>query len=647
MAEALHLDKFVDFIKTVPPFHLLTRTALSELVRTLLIEYFPKGAIILSPEGSPTQFLYIIRSGGVRFLLSEKKGQPPAKVYEYREEGDFFGLVSLLRDEPSPFAVVAEEDTICYLVKKEIFKQILEEYPNAFLYVTAGPSKEFKRFDSGTGPVESFPKTELDAAQVLFTGRIEEVMQREVLTCPPNETVVGVARKMTHKGVGSVIVVDETGVPMGIVTDGDFRSKVLAAGKLSDMPVTEVMSCPVRSISPNAFCFEAILSMIMNKIKYLPVMNGRTLTGIVSDHDLMVSQGYNPVAVIKGIQQAKTIEEIVAIRKNIDLAMRVILEHGGMARDICELITHLNDHLTQKIIVLAEEAMVQGGNGVPPVRYVWIALGSEGRREQTLRTDQDNAILFTDVPLEREREVQSYFLKLAEKVVSGLEQCGFPRCRGEIMAVNPKWCQPDRVWGEYFKHWIIGIDRTRQEILQTFVFFDLRAIYGPDEMLSGITECISAHLESRKTFLREMAETAVLHPPPLGFFKRLVVEKSGEHRNQLNLKLHGLTPLIDAVRTLALDQKIFATNTLDRISGLVDRGILPQGEGGDLRDAFNVIMLTRVRRHMNVLAHGGEPDNYVNPDELSIIQRTMLKEAFKTIDKLQRLLELRYALGPL
>jgi len=366
------------------------------------------------------------------------------------------------------------------------------------------------------------------------------------------------------------------------------------------------------------------------------------LLGIISEHDLMVSQGNNPVAVIKGIQQATTIEQVVAIRRNIDLAMRVILQHGGMAKDICELITTLNDHLTQKIIVLAEEAMVREGQGLPPVPYSWIALGSEGRREQTLRTDQDNAIIFADVPPEKEEEVQSYFLSLAEKVVSGLEKCGFPRCKGGIMAVNPKWCQPYRVWTEYFRHWLVDFDYPAEEILQTFVFFDFRPLYGPFDYTAGIKECITEGLNKRRSFLRDMAETAVLHQTPLGFFKRLVVEKSGEHKNKLNLKLNGLTPLVDAIRTLALEQGIFETHTLDRLSGLIEKGILPQGEADDLRDAFNVIMLVRVRHHVDVISQGGEPDNYVNPDELSIIQRTMLKEAFKTIDRLQRLLEMRY-----
>jgi CBS domain-containing protein len=382
--------------------------------------------------------------------------------------------------------------------------------------------------------------------------------------------------------------------------------------------------------------------MILNRIKYLTVMDGLRLLGIVSEHDLMVSQGNNPVAVIKGIQQGKSIEQVVVIRKNIDRAMNVILEHGGMAKDICELITTLNDHLTQKIIILAEEAMLREGLGRPPVPYAWIALGSEGRREQTLRTDQDNAIAFADVPPEKEEEVQRYFLDLAGRVVSGLEQCGFPRCRGGIMAVNPKWCRPYQAWKDYYRHWIVDFDYSAEEILQTMIFFDFRPIYGQYDFVTGITEFISECLTQRESFLKDMAETAVRHVTPLGFFKRLVVEKSGEHKNELNLKVKGLVPLVDAVRTLSLDQRIFETNTLDRLSALVERGVYSQGEADDLRDAFNVIMLVRIRHHVSVINRGGVPDNYVNPADLSIIQRTMLKEAFKTIDKMQRKLELRY-----
>jgi CBS domain-containing protein len=250
MPEAVPLTKLVDFLKTVPPFHLLSETPLEELVRTLIIEYFPKGEIILTPEGPPTQFLYIIRSGGVKIMLREKGGDGEEKVFDYRDDGEFFGLISLLSDKPSPFKVVAEEDTLCYLIKKEILKKLLDDHPDMQIYFTGGPSKGYKQFCSGMIAPQSIERGELEVGQVLFTGRVMEVMRTNVLTCPPEETVVGVARRMTTLGVGSAIVVDDVGIPMGIVTDGDFRSKVLASGKLANVPVIDVMSRPVQSISP-------------------------------------------------------------------------------------------------------------------------------------------------------------------------------------------------------------------------------------------------------------------------------------------------------------------------------------------------------------------------------------------------------------
>ncbi len=644
MVDAASFPKLREFLKIVPPFHLLPVTVLEDLARTLIIEYFPKGEIILSPTSPPNQFLYIIRTGGVKLLVPKKEDQTSDRVYDYRDEGEFFGLFSLLNNEPTHFKIVAEEDTICYLIKKESFKKLLDAHPDILFYFTMGPSKGFRQFYLGEVTSEPLYKKESEIEQVLFAARVKDVMRPHVVTCSPEERVTDAAERMTKRSLGSLIVLDALGGPIGIVTDGDLRSKILASGKLANVSVAEVMSQPVRSIRPDAFCFEAVLAMLTHKIKYLAVMDDSKMIGIISEHDLMVSQGSNPVAIIKGIQQAAHIDEAATVRRSIDRSMRIILEHGGMAKDLCELITTLNDHLTQKVITLSEEEIIREGNERPHVPYCWVALGSEGRREQTLRTDQDNAIIFADLPSDEEEKVRTYFLKLAEKVVSGLEKCGFPRCKGGIMAVNPRWCQPYRVWKDYFRNWILRFGHTDEEALQTFIFFDFRPLYGEYQFIKGIQECILENLAHRNTFLREMAETAVFHQTPLSFFKRLVVEKSGQHKNQLNLKRNGLTPLIDAVRTLSLDGGIFVTNTLDRILALVEKGILSRAEADDLNEAFNAIMLVRVRHHVELIDQGRIPDNYIDPAELSIIQRTMLKEAFKAIDRLQKLLKLRFDL---
>lgn len=643
MAEVGTPRKITNFLKSVPPFDLLPDMALQELALTLTIEHFSEGEIILSPEGPPTRFLYLIRTGGVKLFIPDPEKQGTEKVIDIRGEKEFFGIFSLLTNRPSPFKIQAEKDTVCYLLKKGVFARFLDTYVDLLLYFTMGPSKGFKPGVTGTSSPAPGPAG-LEADSLLFSNRIRDVMHPKVITCQPTETIVEAARRMTQRGIGSLIVVDPDQQPIGIVTDGDLRKKVIADARLFDMPVREIMSSPLKSISPDSFYFEAVIAMIRNRIKYLPVMEGEDLVGILSERDLMISQGNNPVALIRQVHQAPDLDQLVAIHKEITRTMKVMLERGGQAKEICELITQLNDHLTHKIIRLGEEAMVRQGLGRPPVEYVWMALGSEGRQEQTLSTDQDNALVFADGDHSREAEVQTYFLALAEQVVSGLERCGFPRCTGDMMASNPKWCQPLRVWKEYYRKWITTRDLSAQDILISSIFFDFRTIYGPEDFLKELARSIKEAVGETRTFLPNMALRSLETRPPLGFFNRLIVEKSGEYKNKLNLKLHGFIPLVDAVRILALEQGLTKTNTLERIQGLTAKGVFPGDDGRDLYESFNLLMLLRFRHHLDQMNLGKKLDNYVNPSALTQIQRSMLKSAFKAIDRLQNQIEIRFGL---
>jgi CBS domain-containing protein len=646
MEEPKATGKVQNFLKAVPPFHLLPNMALQELVLTLTIEHFSAGEIILRPDGAPTQFLYLIRSGGVKFLISDPQNEGGEKIIDIRGEKEFFGIYSLLTDRPSPFKIVAENDSVCYLLKKEVFTRVLEKHVEVLLYFTMGPSKGFKPGASAKSTAATDPPG-MEADHLLFSTKVRDIMHRQVLTCLPAETIVEAARRMTKRGVGSLIVVDPEQQPIGIVTDGDLRKKVIASGQLDNRSVEAIMSAPLKSIPPDSFYFEAVISMIRNRIKYLPVMEEDELVGILSERDLMISQGNNPVALIRQIHQAPDLDQLVVIHKDITRTMKVMLERGGQAKEICELITQLNDHLAYKIIRLGEEALVRQGRGSPPVEYIWMALGSEGRQEQTLSTDQDNALVFADVEPSRESEVQAYFLDLAEQVVSGLERCGFPRCTGDMMASNPKWCQPLRTWKDYYRKWITTRDLSAQDILISSIFFDHRTIYGPEDFLKELTLVIKEAVGQSRTFLPNMALRSLETRPPLGFFNRLIVEKSGEYKNMLNLKLHGFIPLVDAVRILALEQSLTKTNTLERIQGLTDKGVFPGDDGRDLYESFNLLMLLRFRHHLDQMNRGRRLDNYINPSALTQIQRSMLKSAFKAIDRLQNQIEIRFGLTAL
>lgn len=633
------------FLPSTPPFQTLPPAALETLVSAAKVRDFPAEETLLDPAGPPPEALYLIVSGGVRVIAPRKGRHTEERVLDLRGEREIFCLLSLLGNRPSPFRFVTEGETRCILLPKGPFLNLLEEFPEVLLEFGVGggrgPGGEVGSGPNGRGEA----KGGLDGPDPLqFSSKVRDFMHRHVITCPEDRTVVEAARQMTQKGVGSLLVVDRDGAPVGMLTDGDLRKKIVASGSLRDLPVAQVMNTPLLFLSPEAFYFEAVLFMIRNRIKVLPVMEGGALLGILSERDLVISQGNNPVGIIRDIQQALDVEELVRIRQEINRTLRVMLERGGRTREICQLITQLNDHLTLRILHLAEEAMVLKGKGRPPVAYAWMALGSEGRQEQTLSTDQDNALVFADSDPQGEEMARRYFLVLSKYVVSGLERCGFPRCNGGMMATNPKWCQPLHVWKDYYRKWIFQRELSAQDILISSIFFDFRQIWGDEGLIQALRETVDQAIPESKVFLPHMALRSLELQPPLGFFNRLVVEKSGEHKDSINIKLHGLMPLIDAIRILAMEQGIARTNTLERLEGLVEKGVFTQSEGRDLGEAFNFLMLLRFQHHLARMKEGLPLDNYVQPARLSPIRRSMLKSSFKTIGQLQRQLETRFGL---
>lgn len=644
-AEKRSAGLLYEFIGKVPPFNLLPDIERRDLASMVSVQSFPKGTVILSPEGSPTRHLYIIRSGGVKFFLhNDRSEEVPIDV---RSEGELFGFVSLLSGRPSPFKIVAETDTVCLLIEKGIFLRLMDSYSSFLLYFTMGPSKGFKDQDEEDGGKRGPGAAKPEPDILLFSARVGDIMHPRVFTCPADKTAVQAARQMTERNIGCLLVADREGRPVGILTDGDIRRKLVASGLMKDLPVERVMTSPLISVPPDYFLFDAILLMIRKGIKYLPVMKDGDLMGIISERDLMISQGNNPVAIIRKIQKSSLIEELAAVRSDINRSLAIMLERGGKAREICQLITQLNDHLAERVIFLAIEKMKEKGLGTPPSPFAWLALGSEGRQEQTLSTDQDNALIFADSDPPAEEKARAYFLSLAELVVAGLETCGFPRCNGDMMASNPTWCQPLRTWKDYFNKWIFQRDLSAQDILVSSIFFDFRAIYGDDSLAEELRKHVHEAIPQSKVFLPHMALRSLELKTPLSFFNRFVLERSGKYKNHLNIKRHGLMPLVDSIRILSLEQAIVGNNTLDRIEELAKRKVLSQYDAKDLQDAFNLMLLMRLQHHLDRMKKGEELNDYIQPSDMSMIQRYNLKMAFKAIERLQSQMEIRYGLTAL
>ena len=314
----------------------------------------------------------------------------------------------------------------------------------------------------------------------------------------------------------------------------------------------------------------------------------------------------------------------------------LLLKEGAKASNITRIITEVNDILLKKILQIAEKKF-----GQPPVSYCWIVFGSEGRKEQTFKTDQDNAIIYENAKAEgREEEIQRYFSIFSSFVSDSLIQCGFPKCPANYMASNPMWCQPLNIWKKYFSTWIYS--PTPEAVLNSLIFFDFRPVYGDQSLSDSLRDSLRAMLEREGIFLGYMANMIIKNVPPVGFFKSFIVEKGGEHKDELNLKIKGIAPLVDIIRLFSLEKGVKETSTLERIVALKGIHSIVKDYAEELEHAFEFIMLLRIQHQYEQIESGRAPDNFINPNNLTNLERKTIKDAFNLISKIQDIIIEKY-----
>ena len=627
-------NKIIDFFRGIVPFNELPGEVLSSLPQKIQIDYFPRKSLILEQDGSPCDYLYIIQTGAVEKTV-RKDGVDI--LLEYKAEGDFFGSASLINRTGPTFNVRAHEDTVCYLFPKKTFDDLMQNHAGFHEYFAILASKlayRLKKAQTGIFAPRGVSDTVvLRSDDYLFNVIAGDMVKRKPVICSPYHEASFVAKLMACEGVGSVVVVDAGNRPLGIVTKSDMTNRILATKKTGSEPIRTIMSEPVFSVAPGEPYFNALLKMAKFNCHHICVVDGNSLSGVISQHDLIILQGSSPLAVINDIQKQTTVQGVARLVNAMDRMVKRLLGSGASSKEITAVISECNDHLTQKIIVLTEESLIEEGMGPPPVPYCWLALGSEGRKEQTLRTDQDNAIIYSDPEPGSDQDVHKYFLCLAQGVVSGLVSCGFPLCKGGIMASNPQWCQPETVWRHYFSSWINKA--SPEDLRNCTIFFDFRPLAGADILARRLRTFLNHNIEKNRAFLRHLSTNALYNGPPFGFLRTLVVEKAGVHKNHLNLKMSGLVPIIDAVRVFSLSKQINATNTLNRLELTIREKLLPQSMAEDLKEAFNFIMLLKINHHIIQKEKKSEPGDYINPRALSKLQGKSLVEAFHVIRDLQ------------
>jgi CBS domain-containing protein len=619
------IEETLDFLKTVPPFQFLEDGELKALAADISMEFYPRDTVVLKQDGPASDSLRIIKKGGVRISVKAEDGEEV--VIDHRGEGDTFGLVSLMGKDRQKTTVTAIEDTICYLLGREKVFKLIDSQPAFTEYFLQSHFEKY--IDRTYREMHSKSLFYGSSDHLLFTTQVGDIATKEVVTLSEHASIREAAQEMSKRRISSLIVVDENGLPSGILTDRDLREKVVAKGRDVNGPVKDIMTLPLVRVDARDYCFEAVLKMIKHNIHHILVIKEGALKGVLTNHDLMMLQGTSPLSFAKDLESQESIEGLAPVSMKVNRVVGLLLKEGAKASNITKIITELNDRLVRKVLEIAEKKF-----GRPPLPYCWVSFGSEGRKEQTFRTDQDNALIYADPQTPEQAEAADrYFAGFAAFVRDGLVQCGFPLCPADYMASNPKWRRPLRAWKQHFARWITS--PTPEAVLKSLIFFDFRFLYGDSALADELRGSLLSSLKGRNLFLAQMAAAITKNRPPIGFFRTFIVEKGGEHKDELNLKLRGIGPLVDIVRLMALEAGVPETSTLERIEAMKGKHPAVDELGDELAQAFEFITLLRIHHQVEQIESGKQPDNFINPSRLSNLEKRTLRESFQIISRVQ------------
>lgn len=630
-------ERIFDFLKNFPPFDILEKEQLLKIASQVKVLYLEKDTYVFRQEEDPGQNFYVVKDGAIgltRFVENEQI------LVDICDEGDVFGLRALIHNNQYLLNAIASEETILYAISVELLKEIIgtNEKANEFLIATYAtnikapfePENKTKliAYDDSVQPSKS-NLTELQTAKY----------SKHPISCPKNTSIKEAAQIMCAKKVGSILIV-ENKKPIGIITDKDLRVKI-ATGLVSiSEKVTEIMSAPVITTTENITSAEAQIAMLKHKITHLCITKDGTpnteLIGVLSEHDIVVLNGNNPSVLIKEIIRANTVADLKFIREKTSDLLKGYIEQSAPILFISNIISEINDVITIKAIEIAVAEM-----GIEaPVKFSWLAIGSQGRREQLLITDQDNALVFEDVSAENYKATKAYFIKLAKKITHNLHLIGYDYCPANMMASNPQWCLSVSEWKKQFNTWIT--ETTEKAVMMCTIFFDYSLVYGDSKLVNSMTESIFNSISKFEVFLNFLAKNALLNPPPLGFFRQFLVEQNGENKDQFDIKSRALMPLTDAARVLILSYNIKnANNTITRYQKLIEVDSKNKELYLSCIDSFKILMRHRTKQGLK----NKDTGRYVVLNDLSKSEKLKLKGCFVPIKAIQDLLRVKYNLA--
>jgi len=607
------LSELLEFLKVHQPFTTMSQGALNQYALSLSLSYVKKGTEVLN-VGATNDKVYMVRSGAVGLYTSDNT------LITKLAEGAFFGYLSVIKNQPVQSQARCVEDSLLLECSKQDFDEFSNEH------------SVFQRYFSKAAGEHIRLASQAQIVSPLSLDDVGGMLQRESVCIDATASIREAALKMTQENVSALMITQNKNI-IGILTDKDFRKRVVAQAIDLTLPVSEVMTRHPFTIDAGASVATALLEMMQQNTHHLPVCENGQVKGLVTVNDIVRLQADHPIFIVGDIAKQTDLAGIIAVSKRVPSLFAQLARMDAKASDVGYMMTNITDAITKRLLALAFSKF-----GEAPIAYAWLALGSQARKEQTAKTDQDNALVLAS---EATQDHIDFFLKVAHFVNDGLDACGYVYCPGEIMASNPKWCRSIDDWKHNFKTWILKPEP--KAMMHMSIFFDLRCIEGDETLISDLQSEVATHAKNQEIFLSLMYQNALNFKAPIGFFRQFVLESTGEHKDTLDLKHKGLVPIVDLARIYMLASGQSEEHTLKRLNLAANVGALSQESAENLLDAFEFISHIRIQHQGRQLRQGITPDNYVSPKNLSPLLRDQLHSAFEVVENAQKVLGQRFS----
>ena len=627
--------RIADFLKIYPPFSTLSYEDLLFIVNDIKVVPLDKNQTLFQVNDTLHDSFYVVATGVINLsVISDAEETLLNKC----RAGDIFGLRPFFAKNNYMMTAKAREDSLLYAVPIETFRPFVAQYSDVLNFL-------LESFATNTHNPDGTTKAgKLLSDNVVYSDQQSEIQYFQTLAynkmplkTSPAAMAKDAAQQMTDNLLDCIVVAQHN-FPIGIITDADLRSKVATGRYPITIAIDKIMSAPVVTVPENVSLAEAQLLLLKNNVSHLVVTTDGTdksdIRGVISEHDLIVAQASNPGVLIKEIKRSQHSKDLKLVRDKLSDLIRTSITKNIPLPHINNIVSEINLALIRRSIELAILDL-----GSPPARFAWLSIGSQGRKEQLLFTDQDSILVFEDVAAEKYREVKDYFLRLAKRTTTTLEQTGYPLCPNSHMASNMLWCKSLSDWIKQYENWMKKPGEKGNEI--SSIFFDYEIAFGEAKIEEAITEAVFNNIKKNVSFFDFLGNDALKKPSPLTFFKKFNVEEEGDYKDLFDIKTRALLPLIDGARIMVLGHEIRGiNNTWMRFKQMAIAD--PKHAEVYLSCAEAFLILSKFRTIEGL--RNENSGQYINLQEMSKNDKEKLKLALEPMRHLEELIKDRFRL---